>query len=175
MPQNNGIAPLCVSLCDTNRGQRVDPPLKPFAAIRDYLKPHRTQAPVPACSQEWKLLHHLSTMAEALHHCDLLVLISGGVALLVLTLCLSCSSYFSAFLPPPLCSLSLCATLPGAAVGSPPWWLCRAQDCADMSSKAQLNTVLIISWKIIYIHSFLEYFGWIGNISSTIRGLGSFF
>lgn len=56
MPQNNGIAPRCVSLCDTNRGQRLDlPPLKPFAAITGHLNPHRTvgMAPVPACSQEW--------------------------------------------------------------------------------------------------------------------------
>lgn len=72
MPQNNGIAPLCVSLCDTYRGEGVVPPLKHLGAITGHLKPDTTvgMAPVLAGSQEWKWLHHLSTTVEALRDCD---------------------------------------------------------------------------------------------------------
>lgn len=50
----------------------MDPPLKHLGAITSHLKPDRTvgMAPVLASSQEWKWLHHLSTMVEALRDCD---------------------------------------------------------------------------------------------------------
>lgn len=139
---NNGIAPLGVSLCDTYRGLRVDPPLKHLLPLQVTSSPTEQWAwcqcsPVAKSGNGCTISAPQSRLSVTV---TVLVFISGGVALPVLTLHLSGSSYFSAFLPSPLCSLSLCATLPGsaaAAVGSPPWWLYRAEDCADMSSKAR--------------------------------------